>query len=378
MGNYSKYKKNYKKRKRKKRAGKYLLFAAAVVFVYIACRWLLLNYVYDDGPQNTPSHNLVPASASASELPQTPEAPPASEPQTPDSVVSQQPGHSETSEATGLRVVFLDVGEGDACLVTCDGHSMLIDGGPSSTSQLMYTVLKNEGIDHLDCIVATHPDADHIGGLSGALSYAKADAAYGTGQEKDTKAYKNLMKKLFEQNLVLTVPGPGDQFSLGSATVTVLGPGKGVVYSDNTSIVLKICYGETSFLFTGDSEREDEAYLTDCGIDLKSTVLKIGHHGSNSSTTKAFLAKVKPEYAVISVGKDSSYGHPTQPVLDRIKAAGCQLYRTDLQGSITCVSDGKTVTFTTEKNAAEDIFIGYAETDFNSPALIEHCINRVQ
>lgn len=292
---------------------------------------------------------------------------------------SQTEASAETDAApSSFRAVFLSVGEGDGCLVQCDGHSMLIDGGPASASQLMYTVLKNEGIDHLDCVVATHPDADHIGGLSGALQYAKADTVYCTGEEKDTKAYRNLVKKLAEQGLEFTVPGPGEQFDLGSAVVTVLGPEKGAAYSDNTSVVVRICYGETSFLFTGDSEKEDEEYLLSSGFELKSTVLKVGHHGSRSSTTQAFLSKVKPEYAVISVGRDCAYGHPTQTVLDRLKAAGCQLYRTDLHGSVTCTSDGKNVAFSSERAAQEDIFLGYTGFDFHLDQLVECSVKRIK
>ena len=177
----------------------------------------------------------------------------------------------ELPEDSYFTVKFLDVGEGDASLIVCDDHAMLIDGGESSKSQYIYTILKEEGIDHLDYIVSTHPDADHIGGLSAAMSFASVDVALGTGESKETRAYSSFVKKLDEQGIELTVPDSGDTFSLGSASVIVLGPEKNKIYSDNTSIVLRICYGETSFLFTGDCEKEDEEYLIKSGYESQFT-----------------------------------------------------------------------------------------------------------
>ena len=251
----------------------------------------------------------------------------------------------EMPEDSSFSAEFIDVGEGDCALVKCDGHYMLIDGGSAEQSSLIYTKLKNDGIKHLDCIVATHPDADHVGGLSGALNYASVDTAYCNTDTRDTRSFNNFVKYLAKQGKKITIPDAGDSFELGSAQVTVLGPERGVTYSDNTSLVIRIVYGNTSFLFMGDSEYDDEQQLIASGCELKSTVIKVGHHGSRSSSSKAFLDKVKPKYAVISVGKDNPYGHPKSEVLERLEKLGAEIYRTDINGNIKCFSDGNVVSF---------------------------------
>jgi competence protein ComEC len=169
-------------------------------------------------------------------------------------------------------------------------------------------------------------------------------------KEYTSDAFNNFVKKAQERGKELTQPTAGATFSLGSAQVTVIGPVGEYNDNNNRSIVLRIVYGETSFLFTGDAEREAETDILASGAMLKSTVLKVGHHGSESSTTYPFLRAVDPDYAVISAGKDNKYGHPTEDVLSRLRDAEVKVYRTDMQGDIVCTSDGKTVTFQTQKN----------------------------
>lgn len=266
-------------------------------------------------------------------------------------------------EDSTFEIYFLDVGQGDASVILCDGDAMLIDGGIPSNSSMIYSFLQSHSINYLDYIVATHPDADHIGGLSGALNYAKVGTAYCTIGTHDSEAFSDFVSYLEKQDVSITVPEAGDYFDLGSAKVTILHPEHGISYSDNTSIVLRIEYGETTFLFTGDAEIEDEEALLFKDAQLYSTVLKVGHHGSSSSTTEPFLNAVCPSYAVISVGGNNSYGHPTQEVLSRLQAAGAQVLRTDMHGNIHCTSNGKEVTFDVEKNRSIDSFIaagGYA------------------
>lgn len=255
------------------------------------------------------------------------------------------------AEGGSFAVHFIDVGQADAALVACDGHFMLIDGGNAADSDLIYAYLQNQGADHLDYMVATHAHEDHIGGLSGALNYAQVDTAYCPVTEGSTKVFQNMVKYLEQQGRALTVPEPGDTFSLGSAQVEILGPVKEYSDANNTSIVLRIDYGETSFLFTGDMEAEAEQDLIDSGADLSATVLKVGHHGSDTSSSYVFLREVMPQYAVISVGEGNSYGHPTETVLSRLRDADAVVYRTDLQGTILAESDGSSVTFRTEKTA---------------------------
>ena len=257
---------------------------------------------------------------------------------------------AELPQNSTFEVHYLDVGQGDCSLVLCDGHAMLIDGGEASESSKVYAYLKAHGLNHLDYMVATHAHSDHIGGLSGALNYATVDTAFCPVTEYDSKTFSSMVKYLSNQGLGITVPSAGDRFMLGSASVQILGPQKNYEDPNDTSIVLKVTYGETSFLFTGDAERTAEADIISAGYDLRSTVLKVGHHGSDTSTSYRFLREIMPEYAVIQVGKDNSYGHPTEDTLSRLRDADVKVYRNDLQGDIICSSDGKVISFTTTKN----------------------------
>lgn len=254
------------------------------------------------------------------------------------------------SDGSTFEIHYIDVGQGDSALVLCDGKSMLIDGGEASESSKIYSYLKSNGVSQLDYMVATHAHSDHIGGLSGALNYATVGIAYCPVTEYDSKTFSSLLKYLDAQGVGITVPTAGDTFALGSAVVQVLGPQKAYDDPNDTSIVLRVVYGDTSFLFTGDAERTAEADILEAGYDLNSTVLKVGHHGSDTSTSYPFLREIMPEYAVIQVGKDNSYGHPTEDTLSRLRDADVKVYRNDLQGTIICTSDGKAVSFSTERN----------------------------
>ena len=258
---------------------------------------------------------------------------------------------SPTPDPEGsFSVHYIDVGQADAALVACDGHFMLIDGGNAADSDLIYAYLQAQGASHLDCMVATHAHEDHVGGLSGALAYATVDTAYCPVTENDTRVFQNMVDALAEQGKSITVPQPGDTFALGSAQVEFLGPVEEYRDANNTSLVLRIDYGETSFLFTGDMEADAEQDLIDSGAELSATVLKVGHHGSDSSTSYVFLREVMPRYAVLSVGADNSYGHPSETVLSRLRDAEVTLWRTDLQGTVIADSDGSSVTFRTQRN----------------------------
>ena len=228
----------------------------------------------------------------------------------------------QVPEDSSFEIHFIDVGQADAALVLCDGQAMLIDGGNPSDSSRIYAYLKQRGIDDLAYIVCTHAHADHAGGLAGALNYARVGDALAPVTEDESKSFSNFRKYLDEQGVDITVPQPGDKFDLGSAEVTVLGPVEAYTEVNNTSLVLRIVYGRTSFLFTGDMEQEAEKALVASGRWLASTVLKVGHHGSDSSSSYAFLQAVRPRYAVISVGEDNEYGHPDAAVLQRLEDLG--------------------------------------------------------
>lgn len=254
-------------------------------------------------------------------------------------------------ENSTFQVDFFDVGQADAALVECDGHHMLIDGGNVADSSLLYSYLQNRGIQHLDYVVGTHPHEDHVGGLAGALSYASADVVYSPVLDYEGSNAFTDFKAKADENGGLQVPVIGERLPLGSATVEILGVNAGENVND-ASIVLKITYGNTSFLFTGDAEYAAEQALM--GQDLSATVLKVGHHGSDTSTSYLFLREVMPQYAVISAAQDNLYDHPNEAVLSRLRDADVKVYRTDMQGNITCISDGERVTVIPAKNADAD------------------------
>lgn len=272
------------------------------------------------------------------------------------------PADDPVSSAGSFAVHFIDVGQADASLVICDGKTMLIDGGNADDSNLIYTYLKKQGITHLDYIVATHAHEDHVGGLSGALSYATVGTVFSPVTSYSSKAFQNFVKNVEKQGKSLTVPYVGQTFSLGSASCRVLAVNT-TSDTNNSSIVLRIVYGDTSFLFTADAEREVEQVMIDRGEPLSATVLKVGHHGSSTSSSYAFLWNVMPQYAVISCGKGNSYGHPHDEPLSRLRDADVQLFRTDMQGDIICTSNGSSVSFSVSRNRNADV---YAEIGGNS------------
>ncbi len=275
-------------------------------------------------------------------------------------------GESAASEE-GLSVHFIDVGQADSALLVCGGQAMLIDGGNVADSSLVAAYLQAQGVEELAYIVCTHAHEDHVGGLSGPLNTCTVDCVLAPVTWADSTAFSNFVKYTQAQGLDITVPQADSSFSLGDATVTILGPRRTYEEENNTSIVLRVDYGETSFLFTGDMESDAEADLMEDGCALEATVLKVGHHGSSSSTSYAFLRQVMPEYAVISCGEGNSYGHPHQEVTSRLYDADVTVYRTDLQGTIVACSDGESVSFCTEKavaptygreTAGETVYIG--------------------
>lgn len=253
-------------------------------------------------------------------------------------------------ENSSFSVHFIDVGQADAALILCDGEALLIDGGNRADSDLLYSYLQDYGISHLSAVIGTHGHEDHIGGIAGALQYATVDTVYCSVTSYNSKAFSNFVSAAQNRGAELTVPKSGDTFTLGSAVCQFLGP----ITLDpdepnNTSLVVKIVYGNTSFLFTGDAELSEETQILDAGYDISCDVLKVGHHGSSSSTGYRWLRDANPTYAVISCGSGNDYGHPHDAVLSRLSDAEVKTYRTDLQGHIICTSDGNDITFQVTK-----------------------------
>lgn len=255
----------------------------------------------------------------------------------------------------GLVVHFLDVGQADSILVESAGHAMLVDGGNNGDASAVVDYLKKQGVKRLDAIVGTHPHEDHIGGLDAVIKEFEVGTVYLPKVTTTTRTFQDVVAAMKDRGLSASAPRPDDSFRLGDAACTVLAP-ESDRYDDlnNYSIVIRVGYGETSFLLTGDAEAASEEEMLGSGRELSVTVLKVGHHGSNSSTSAAFLRRVKPRYAVISVGRDNTYGHPARSTMLRLKDLGIPVYRTDENGTIVATSDGRAVTFNTKPGDYSD------------------------
>lgn len=251
-----------------------------------------------------------------------------------------------------LQVHFVDVGQADCILLQSGGEAMLVDGGNVEDSDLVVSYLLDQGVEQLRYVVGTHAHEDHIGGLAAVLAVIPTEEVWCPVTEYDTKCFRDFAYYADQQELSLICPDPGSVYTLGEATISVLGPVYEYEDTNNTSIVLKVQHGQNSFLLTGDAEADAELDILDEGFDVSATVLKVGHHGSDTSTCYPWLREVQPEYGVISCGKDNDYGHPHEEPLSRLRDAEVTLYRTDLQGHIVCLSDGTDVTFTTGKQTA--------------------------
>ncbi len=244
-----------------------------------------------------------------------------------------------------MEVHFIDVGQGDATLITCGGQAMLIDAGDDTKGTAIQNYLQKRNIKKLDYLILTHPDADHIGGAPVIITKFDIDKVFMSNYEKDTKAYQKLIQALDDKRLRYSTPVAGAQYMLGTATITILGPNDTYDNPNDASVACMIQNGNNKFLFTGDAGEDAENDILDSGLDISADVYKVGHHGSRYSTSKAFFNAVKPSCAVISCGEDNSYGHPHAQTLNTLRTNGVKVYRTDESGTIVATSDGKKITF---------------------------------
>jgi len=252
-------------------------------------------------------------------------------------------------DSADLQVCFLDVGQADSILITCQGHAMLIDAGTNDAADTVVSFLKEKGITTLDYVVGTHPHEDHIGGMDAVIENFDVKNVLMPKVETDTKTFEDVLDAVSDKGLQITAPSQGDTYALGDAELTAencLAPDDNDL--NNSSIVLRLDFGSVSVLFTGDSGESAEQAILDSGTDIDCDVLKVGHHGSSDSTSQAFLNAVTPEYAVISCGQDNDYGHPAADTLDRLDAAGVKLFRTDEQGTVVLSSDGTKLAWSTD------------------------------
>lgn len=264
---------------------------------------------------------------------------------------AQSPKSTSTSAVSGkLAVHFIEVGQGDSFLVQLpNNQNMLVDAGLNEAGPTVVSYLQKQGIKRIDYLVATHPHADHIGGMDDVIRAFEIGKIYMPRVTTTTESFESVLRSIQAKGLKITPAKAGltilDQDNL---KINFLAPcGSGYEDLNNWSAVLKIQYGNTSFLLTGDAQFESEREMLSSGADLKADVLKVGHHGSHSSTSQAFLNAVSPKYAVISVGAGNDYGHPHQETLAKLESAGVKIYRTERDGTVVFVSDGQTLTVRT-------------------------------
>ena len=267
-----------------------------------------------------------------------------------------------------LMVHFIDVGQADCALIAYGDYHMLIDGGNKEDGQLVVSYLQQQGIEDLDAVVCTHAHEDHVGGLPSVLAVYPTYSIYAPTRTYSSRIFDDFLYYADQQRQEVIIPAPNDTISVGDngeLMITVLGPVQSYAETNDTSIILKVEYGETSFLFTGDMEVAAENDMLDywgTKMDWNVDVLKVGHHGSDTSTGYRFLNEVMPTYGVISVGEGNTYGHPNEEPLSRLKQAGTILLRTDKLGHIIAHSDGTEVTFTWENQSAQPEDVESAET----------------
>ncbi|MBQ7565008.1 MAG: MBL fold metallo-hydrolase [Lachnospiraceae bacterium] len=253
----------------------------------------------------------------------------------------------DTPIASGtMEVHFLDVGQGDATLITCDGEAMLIASGDPNQGTKIQLYLTKQGISSLKYLVLSHPDSDHIGGAPVIITKYDIGTVFMSGYQKPDghKTSERLQEALSYKYINPVIPSVGSSYRLGNADFTFIGP---ISYQadepNNASLALIVQYGNNRFLFTGDAEETEENDILNTGINIQSDVYKVGHHGSNSSSSSPFLQAIRPTYVVISCGRDNTYGHPHDSTLQRLNSIGANIFRTDLQGTVVAVSDGNNI-----------------------------------
>ncbi len=246
-----------------------------------------------------------------------------------------------------MLVHYIDVGQGDCILIQVNNKNLLIDSGPKSDKKQCLNYLSSLKIDKLDYVIATHPHEDHIGNMADVINDYNILAFYAPKVTSTTKTFEKMVEALKANNLKINVIKKGtNSIDLGENTkVTVFSPTKDSDDNlNNYSPVIKIEYGNTSFLFTGDAEKGVENEILANNENLSADVLKVGHHGSSTSTSEPFLKKINPSIGVISVGQDNTYNHPNEDTIKRLTDNKVTVYRTDKDGTVIISSDGSTIT----------------------------------
>lgn len=247
-----------------------------------------------------------------------------------------------------LEIYFFDVGQADSILLKEDDYTMLIDGGNTADGENLANYLKNDlNIEDIDILIGTHPHEDHIGGLPEIINELNIEKIYLPNATTTSKIFEKLLDTIEENDYTINIPKIGEEFKLNNMNFKVIYTGTDESDLNNTSIVLKLNYGTTNYLFTGDATDKTEEKILES--DIEADVLKIGHHGSSYSTIDDFLNKVNPKYAIIQVGQNNKYGHPTSKTINKLNDKKIKIYRTDEDGTIKLTSDGTNISFETIK-----------------------------
>ena len=264
----------------------------------------------------------------------------------------EAPNSFESNHAgkDNLEVHFIDVGQADSILITTGSDAMLIDAGENEDGDLVVDYIKSLGISDLDYVIGTHPHEDHIGGLDDVINTFDVGKVLMPKKESTTKTFEDVLLSIQNKGIKVTTPKVGAKYNLGQAEWTILAPSQEYEETNNSSIVIRLIFGDNSFMFTGDAEEKSEKEILKTG-DLNSDLLKVGHHGSISSTSIDFLKQVNPTYAVISVGKDNRYGHPHKEIIERLTEQNVEILRTDELGTIILTSDGNDLNYEIIKNS---------------------------
>lgn len=258
---------------------------------------------------------------------------------------------SQQYDESFLSVHFIDVGQGDAIFIASHDKRMLIDAGTNASGAMLVEYLEDQGVEYLDYVIGTHPHADHIGGMDDIINAFEIGTVIMPEAAANTRTFEEVLDAIERKDLRITKPSVGNRYDLSEdAAFTVIAPGgSDEANLNNHSVGVRLTCGDKAFIFCGDAEKQSERQIISLGRTLSADVLKVSHHGSNTSSTQEFLDAVNPAAAVICVGAGNTYGHPSDEVLDRLKAMGVQIYRTDRHGTIIFETDGGQLTVKTEK-----------------------------
>ncbi len=276
-------------------------------------------------------------------------------PMTDSGVLKSEQALAAGEKAEKLEVHFIDVGQADSILIKNSSSAMLIDAGNNDDGDLVVSYLKEQGVKKLDYVVGTHPHEDHIGGMDDVINSFEVETVILPSKTHTSRTFLDVLTAIKKSKRKITPARARDEYALGKDEFTILSPKKNGDYEEemnNWSVCLRLVHGSTSFVFTGDAEAPVEEEMLKSGQELGGTVFKAAHHGSETSNTEAFLDAVDPEYVVISCGVDNQYGHPDLSVLEELEERDIEVFRTDEQGTVVAVSDGKKIQWSTKPSTS--------------------------